>query len=114
MEIENTLGHLPVNALVAALINNQTSLPKIKLIEVATTSNPYFEETPHDIDAETILKTLVELDDEGDPAIRIGFHTTTGSTKLAVSELSEIQLLRMCIGKTSDGKPYLRATIQSL
>lgn len=112
--IINQLGHLPIAAVVAALTNNQDSLPKLKVLEVATTNDFYFEVAPNDLDPEVIFKSLIELDGEGDPAIRMGFHTTTGSTKLEVSELDEKQLLRKLIGKTSEGKPYLRVTLEEL
>src|SRR5690349_10840393 len=100
-------------ALLAELINNQDGLPRLKFIEVATTDDFYFEQTGNQISAEDILRTLIEIDGSGDYAIRIGRHTVTGSTKFNKSELSEIQLTRSVIGKTSDGKPYLRTTISS-
>lgn len=113
-KIINQLGHLPVVAVIAALTNDEDSLPKLKFVEVDTTDDFYFEVAPNDLDAEQIFKTLIELDDAGDPAIRIGFHSTTDSTKMEVSELAESQLLRKLIGKTAEGKPYLRATLQEL
>lgn len=112
--IKPEIGHLPINALISALMNAQNSLPKLKLIEVATSSDNYFESTPNDVEFETMLKLLIDLDSDSDPAIRVGIHSTTGSTKFSASELSEKQLLRSCIGKTADGKPYLRIALQSL
>jgi len=113
-KIINQLGHLPMVAVLAALMNKQNGLPKLKLVEVTTTSNFYFEVAPNDLDAETIFKTLIDLDSDTEPAIRIGFHATTGSTKMDTSELSVPQLLRKLIGKTSDGRPYLRVTLDEL
>ena len=113
-KIINQLGHLGAASVLAALTNNQASLPKLKLLEVATTDDFYFENHPNDLDADVIFKTLIELDGDGDPAIRVGIHTTSGTTKLSVSELSFPQLLRKLIGKTADGKPYLRVTLEEL
>lgn len=114
MAIEKELGNLPLAAVLACLINNQDDLPKLKFLEVETTEDFYFEEVGIILEAEDLLKVLIELDGDGDPAIRIGFHSTTGSTKLSISELDKNQLMRLVIGKTSDGKPYLRAALESL
>lgn len=107
------IGHLSIVQLLAALMNNEDSLPKVKLIEVEPTSDFFFEQSGIDINFTSILKTLIEEDDAGDFAIRIGRHTTSGSTKFTKSELSEPQLLRGLIGKTEDGKAYLRMTVSS-
>lgn len=106
------LESLGITEMLSALINNESGLPRIKMIEVETTDEFYFEQNPHDIPKQTMLASLIELDSEGDYAIRIGRHTASGSTKFNKSELGELQLLRSLIGKTSDGKPYLRMLIE--
>lgn len=108
------MGNLPLVAIAAALINNQNGHQKVKLIEVTPTSNDYYDHHGMSHSAEEILRSLIELDGSGDPAIRVGFHTTTGSTNLTASELSIEQHFRSIIGKTSDGKPYLRVTLDEL
>ena len=114
MESIKEIGHLPLEALIGAIINNYSSLPKIKLVQVATTSNHYYDDEASAPGAEEMLRSLLELDGDSDPAIRIGIHSTSGSTKLNKGELSTEQLLRSVIGKTSDGKPYLRVALDTL
>lgn len=108
------MGNLPKEAVVSSLINNQNSLPKLKLKEVATTSDLFYDDKGMSHSIEEMIRGLIDLDGDNDPAIRVGFHTTTGSTKVSTSELSVEQRFRSLIGKTSDGKPYLRVTLDEL
>lgn len=107
------MGHLPLTALIAALINNKDGIGSIKLMEVEATTENYFEDKGIDLTQEDILRLLVDIDDQGDFAIRYGVHTDTGSTKLGSSELGMEQLQRKIIGKTADGKAYLRLVFQT-
>lgn len=112
MQGEKEIGGLPIVALVASLINTQDALPKLKCIEVDTTNDFYFANNARVDNAEQIFRSLIEIDSEGDFALRIGYHTTTGSTKQNKAELTILQHLRSVIGKTADGKPYLRLTVE--
>ncbi len=111
---DKAISYLPLAAVLAALTNFQGSLGKLKLMEVATSSDNEFESGGLVRDKEEHLKSLIDVDDDGDFAIRVGFHSTTGSTKLTASELTEDQILRTWIGKAADGKPYLRIALQEL
>lgn len=110
----NLLGGLDFEAVLGALINSQDSRNRIKMVEVTATTNPWFETSTKHVTKDELLRLLIELDSDGDPAIRVGFHSTTGSTKLPSAGLDEDQLIHSVIGKTSDGKPYLRVALDSL
>lgn len=114
MSDTKAIGYLQVTALLAALTNSQNSLGKLKLMKVDPTADNYYEGEGLAQSKEELFRALIDVDDDGDFAIRIGKHTTTGSTKLPQSELTEDQILRNMIGKASDGKPYLRVAIQEL
>lgn len=105
---------LPVEALLAALINYQNNRGKLKLLEVEDTTDNYFEDAGLHQTNEELFRMLVDVDDDGDFALRVGFHTVTGSTKFAHSEASPDLMVRSLIGKAADGKPYLRLVLQAV
>lgn len=108
------IGFLPIEAILGSLLNFQGASAKIKMIEVAPTTDDYFAMPEKSMNKEEIIRSLIDIDDEDDFAIRVGFHSVTGSTKLTKSELTEEQLLQSVIGKASDGKPYLKLVLQEL
>ena len=110
----NAIGYLPKEAIIAALINFQGSKAKLKFMEVADTSDNYFEDKGLHMSSEDIFRSLIGVDDDGDFAIRYASISATGSTKFPTAELSEDQLLRSLIGKDTDGLPYLRMVFQEL
>lgn len=108
------IGQLDLGTILTSMVNFQNSRGKIKMVEVATTTTDYFDSANMNISVEDIIKLLVEVDSEGDLALRVGRHSVTGSTKLPNGSLDMEQTLRSCIGKTSGGKPYLRLVFQAL
>lgn len=108
------LGHLPMLAVLASLIYSSGGKNSIKMIEVADTANNYFETAGKDLTPEQIFRALIDVDADGDFAIRYASVTNSGSHPLTVSAISESQLVRLPIGKTATGKPFLRLAIQSL
>jgi hypothetical protein len=108
------ISHLPVTAVLAALVSFGTSIGKLKLMEVEATTDNFFEGQGIVMNNEELLKALVDIDDLGDFAIRVGFHTAASSVKLTTTELTEEQVMRTMIGKAADGKPYLRIALQEL
>ena len=110
----NAIGYLPMTAVLAALTNYESKKGKVKFLEVADTANDYFEDKGLHMTLEDILRALIDLDDADDFAIRYASVDVTGSTKLTSSETSEIQIARSWIGKSDDGKPFLRAVFQRL
>lgn len=108
------IGFLPVEAVLGSLLNFQSNSAKLKMMEVATTGTDYFTMPEKAMNKEEIMRSLIDIDEAGDFAIRVGFHSASGSTKLTKAELTEEQLLQSIIGKTSDGKPYLKLVLQEL
>lgn len=114
MSALNAIAYLPLSAVFAALTNTQDSKGKVKFMQVADTDDDYFEDKGRHMSMEEILRALVDVDDDGDFAIRYANVSTTGSTKFPTAELDEIQIARSWIGKDADGLPYLRLTFQTL
>lgn len=112
----NAVGFLPIAALFAALTNFESSKGKVKFMEVEPQSPEvdYFEDKGLHMDLEQIFRTLIDVDDDGDFAIRYANISVTGSTKFPTAELSDIQIARSWIGKDADGLPYLRMVFQPL
>ncbi len=114
MALLNSIGLLPIEAVLAALINNQSSKASLKLIQVADTENNYFEDKGLSLTKEEILRSLITTDSDGDFAIRYANISTTGSTKFNKSERSTDQILRHLIGKSDNGLPFIRLTFETL
>lgn len=114
MSAIKAIGILPLSAILASLTNFESSKGKLKFMEVEDTGENYFEDAGITQSNEEIAKNLVDIDDDGDFAIRYASISVTGSTKLTTSELDENQVVRSWIGKSADGKPYLRAVFQTL
>lgn len=112
----NAIGYLPLSAILAALTNFESSKGKLKFMEVAPQSPEvdYFEDNGLHQSEEEIFRSLIDVDDAGDFAIRYAPITVTGSTKFPTSEVSDIQIVRSWIGKDADGLPYLRVVLQTL
>lgn len=110
----NATGYLPRVALLASLTNFESNKGKLKMLEVANTANDYFENKGRVMSWEEIMRALIDVDDDGDFAIRYATVSVTGSTKMTSSELTEDQVLRSWIGKSADGKPFLRLVFQTL
>lgn len=110
----NAVGYLPLSALMAAITNYESSKASIKFMEVEDTANNYFEGTGKVMSLEEIFRNLIDVDDNDDLAIRYAAVSVSGSTKFNKSELSEDQIARHWIGKSADGKPFLRLVFQTL
>lgn len=112
----NAIGYLPLSAILAALTNFEGSKGKLKFMEVTPQSPEvdYFEDKGLHLSQEEIFRSLIDMDDAGDFAIRYANISVTGSTKFPTAELSEIQIARSWIGKDADGLPYLRMVFQEL
>lgn len=112
----NSVGYLPFSAILAALTNFQDSKGKVKFLEVEpqTPEVDYFEDKGLHLSEEEIIRSLIDVDDDGDFAIRYANISVTGSTKFPTAELSEIQIVRSWVGKAADGRPYLRMVFQEL
>jgi hypothetical protein len=108
------ISHLPAVAIMAALVSFGSNLGKLKLLEVEDTNDKFFETEGIVLSKEELLRSLIDIDDLGDFALRVAFVTVGVSVKLTTSELTEDQVLRTMIGKGTDGKPYLRLTLQAL
>ena len=114
MGLLNSIALLPLEAVLAALINFQSSKASLKFIQVADTANNYFEDKGLSLTPEEIFRSLITVDGDGDFAIRYASISTSGSTKFTKSERSTDQLLRHLIGKSADGLPFIRMTFETL
>ena len=108
------ISYLPFEAILSGLINYKNKRGSLKAIEVTPTTDKYYESAGLHQTPEELLRALVDVDDNGDYAIRIGFHTDAGSTKFTPAAATQEVMLRSLIGKASDGKPYLRIVLQEL
>lgn len=113
------IGAHDFKTILASLINYEGAVGKLRMVEVATTDDNFFTNPESASDMDVVMRNLIDLDENGDPVIRVGFQTFDDSAedadkKYPFTQAEPDQMFRSVIGKTAEGKAYLRIALTPL